>query len=181
MTYRYALLIAAVSLLIPAAAPRAQDLMPAVDIPEADINAATHPMIRLSPDKSELVKLDRDAVSVVVGNPTHLSVLLDTPRLLVLVPRVPGATSFTVLDDKGGVIMQRHAIVAAPKDKYVRVRRSCAGVPAGTTCHATSVYFCPDICHEVGVTSAEEASGEPDATVEETTTSTSVAAEEPAQ
>lgn len=144
---------------------RAQELLPPVaPSPSApgDVSqpADTDPMIRLTPDKSELVRLDRDAVSVVVGNPTHLSVLLDTPRMLILVPKVPGATSFTVLDEAGNVVMQRHALVAAPKDKYVRIRRSC---PAGSTnCRATSVYFCPDICHEVDVTQMESGSATSD-------------------
>lgn len=144
---------------LPATAAVAQDLLPPVAAaPNApnDLSqpADTDPIIRLTPDKSELIPLPRDAVSVVVGNPNHLSVLLDTPRMLVLVPKAPGATSFTVLDEAGTVVMQRHALVAAPKDKYVRIRRSC---PAGsTTCRATSVYFCPDMCHEVDVTQMGE-------------------------
>lgn len=152
----------------PAAA--ADDLMPPVtaeatiDANEGDIET-THPMIRLTPDKSELIKLDRAAISVVVGNPAHLSVLLDTPKMLVLVPRVPGATYFTALDETGKVIMQRHVIVASPKKNYVRIRRSCAN--AGDGCRATSVYFCPDICHEIDVPqmgSAVEGSSIPDET-----------------
>ena len=114
----------------------------------------THPMIRLTPDKSELIRLDRDAVSVVIGNPAHLSVLLDTPRVVVLIPRIPGATHFSILDRNGDVIMQRHAIVASPKQEYVRVRRSCINAGDGA-CSATSVYFCPDMCHEISVEQPE--------------------------
>lgn len=147
------------ALVLPVNAAVAQDLLPPVAAaPNApnDVSqpADTDPMIRLTPDKSELIPLPRDAVSVVVGNPNHLSVLLDTPRMLVLVPKAPGATSFTVLDEAGTVVMQRHALVAAPKDKYVRIRRSCAA--GSTNCRATSVYFCPDICHEVDVTQMGE-------------------------
>lgn len=111
-------------------------------------DAASHPPLRLTPDKSELVRLDREAASVVVGNPAHISVLIDNPKLAVVVPRQPGATYFTVLDKDGNVIMQRHVIVASPKKNYVRVRRSCT---AGTDkdCRPTSVYFCPDMCHEI--------------------------------
>lgn len=129
----------------------AEDLIPPVTgqtTPESTADlATTHPMLRLTPDKSELVRLDRNAISVIVGNPAHLSVLLDTPNTLVLVPRVPGATYFTVLDAAGDVVMQRHVIVGSPKKNYVRVRRSCANGAEG--CRATSVYFCPDICHEI--------------------------------
>lgn len=115
----------------------------------------THPMLRLTPDKSELIRLNKEAVSVIVGNPAHLSVLLDTPEVVVLIPRAPGATHFSVLDRNSNVIMQRHVIVASPKQDYIRVRRSCVNADQGSGCNATSVYFCPDMCHEVNVTQIE--------------------------
>jgi Flp pilus assembly secretin CpaC len=156
-------------------AAQAQDLLPPVapamgGVSETSLPPDTDSMIRLTPDKSELVRLDQDAVSVVVGNPTHLSVLLDTPRLLILVPKAPGATSFSVLDGKGQVIMQRHAIVAAPKEKYVRIRRSCSGSNNSADCRQTSVYFCPDICHEVDVTQLQETPRSATGTTEEAPT-----------
>lgn len=107
----------------------------------------THPILRLTPDKSEMVKLDQEAASVIVGNPNHISVLLDTPETLVVVPRAEGASHFTVLGKDGSVIMQRHVIVGATKNQYVRIRRSCGADDRG--CQPTSVYFCPDMCHEV--------------------------------
>ena len=126
---------------------QAQDLMPPTSSLENLVT--THPDLKLTPDKSELVRLDQDAMTVIVGNPAHLNVMLDTPRLMVLVPRAPGATHFTVLDRDGNVIMQRHALVAAPKRQYVRIRRSCASGAEG--CQPTSVFYCPDSCHEVQV------------------------------
>ena len=124
--------------------------------PEAGNNdtpfSETHPILRLTPEKSELVRLNKNAVSVIVGNPDHLSVLLDTPRVVVLIPRAPGATHFTILDREGEVVMQRHVIVASPKQQYVRVRRSCINAGEDSACNATSVYFCPDMCHEISVT-----------------------------
>lgn len=119
------------------------------------VDEETHPPLNLSPDKSELVRLSRDAVSVVVGNPAHATVLLDTPRLAVVVPRAPGATHFSALDKDGNVIMQRHIIVASPHKNYVRIRRSCGNATQGRECKPTSVYFCPDMCHEI----SDEAQG----------------------
>lgn len=107
----------------------------------------THPILRISQDKSEMIKLEREAASVIVGNPAHISVLLDTPDTLVVVPRGAGASHFSVIGKDGSLIMQRHVIVGGPKEQYIRIRRSCAGNTAG--CQATSVYFCPDMCHEV--------------------------------
>lgn len=109
----------------------------------------THPILKITPDKSELVRLDSDAASIVVGNPDHLGVLMDNRRLLILVPRQPGATYMTVLDSDGAVIMQRHVIVASPQADYIRIRRSCAG--QGRDCQETSVYYCPGMCHQVGM------------------------------
>jgi len=138
----------------PANAPSA-DLMPptsgsAAVTPGTDLDSETHPPLNLTPDKSELVRLDREAASVVVGNPGKITVMLDTPKLAVIIPRGPGATYFTVLDKDSNVIMQRHVIVASPKKNYVRVRRSCGNAAQGTACTPTSVYYCPDMCHEVG-------------------------------
>ena len=146
----------------PAAQP-AQDLMPpaTTQTPTTTtetLDSETHPALNLTPDKSELVRLDREASSIVVGNPNHISVLLDAPRLAVVIPRSPGATYFTALDKDGNVIMQRHVIVAAPKKNYVRVRRSCSGA-SGNDCQPTSVYFCPDMCHEIGSGEGTDARG----------------------
>lgn len=113
-----------------------------------DNTSHTHPALKLTPDKSELVRLDKPAGSIIIGNPNHLNILADTSKTLVLVPRLPGATHFTVLGKDGNVLMQRHVIVASPKEKYMRIRRSCAGSD-NNECRQTSVFYCPDMCHEV--------------------------------
>lgn len=152
--YFFAVLIFALSLTPHAQAQdnAAIDVIPAKSVSpeseEAEIGA-THPAIQITPDKSEIVSLDQDAFTIVVGNPAHLNVLADSARRLVLVPQAPGATHFTVLGENGNVIMQRHVIVASPKKNYVRVRRSCAAGADG--CASTSVYYCPDMCHEIAL------------------------------
>jgi hypothetical protein len=104
--------------------------------------------LRLTPDRAQTLQLDQDAVSVVVTNPTHASVLLDTPRTLVIMPRTPGSTSFTVLDGKGGIVLQKTVIVATGAEpNYVRIRRMCS--PNDTTCVPAAYYYCPDGCYEV--------------------------------
>lgn len=109
----------------------------------------THPTIQLTPDKSELIRLDADATSIIVGNGEHLGAIAENSRLVILVPRQPGATYLTILDAEGKVLMQRHVLVATPKEKYVRVRRTCAA--DNEACEATTVYYCPDMCHRVGL------------------------------
>ena len=109
----------------------------------------THPLLHLTPDKSEILHLDAEAASIVIGNPAHVNVLLDTPKTLIVVPRAEGASHFTVIGKDGNTLMQRHVVVGGSKENYVRIRRSCANAANSSNCRATSVYFCPDMCHEV--------------------------------
>lgn len=129
------------------------DIMPAKSVqtetPAYNESADTHPPLKISPDKSELVRLDKDAGSIIIGSPSHLSVLADSARTLVLVPQIPGATYVTILDKQGNVLMQRHVIIASPQKKYVRIRKSCTADTEG--CEPTQVYYCPDMCHKVNV------------------------------
>lgn len=111
-----------------------------------DNDEITHPPLKLTPDKSSILMLDRSAGSIIIGNPAHLNILADSANRLIVVPRAPGASFFTVLDQDGGLLMQRHVIVASPKEKYLRVRNTCA---SGEDCQPTSVYYCPDMCHEI--------------------------------
>lgn len=129
--------------LIPPTTPEGSSAVEDVD--------TTHPILRLTPDKTEMVPLDRDAQSVIIGNPDHASVLIENPRLLLFVPRNPGATHVTILDKDGAIVMQRHVVVSAPREKYVRIRRSCANASRQGNCQPISVYYCPDMCHEVSV------------------------------
>ena len=112
--------------------------------------AADAPTLRVGMDKSELVRLPEDAASIIVGNPVHASVLMDTPRLLVVVPKAPGATHFSVLNDQGAVILQRHVIVGAPQNDYIRVRKSMCGENA-KDCASIETFYCPreGMCHEI--------------------------------
>ncbi|MAE50983.1 MAG: hypothetical protein CMH27_04160 [Micavibrio sp.] len=113
----------------------------------------THPPLRLTPDKSSIVTLERSAGSIIVGNPAHVNILADSANRLIVVPRAPGASFFTVLDKDGQLLMQRHVIIASPKEKYLRVRNTCS---SGTDCQPTSVYYCPDMCHEIITTETQD-------------------------
>ena len=75
------------------------------------------------------------------------------------VPRQPGATSLTLLNGENKVIMQRHVIVASPKEQYIRVRRSC--INGGNDCAPTRVYYCPDMCHEVQIMAGQGGASTP--------------------
>lgn len=128
------------------------DILPARTLegvePQLD-HDVTDPALQLSPDRSELIRLERDAASIIIGNSNHLNVVADSPRTIVVIPRMPGVSNFTVLDHEGNTIMQREVIVAGPKQNYVRIRNTCTG--QDSSCKKTDVYYCPDTCHEVGL------------------------------
>ncbi len=136
---------------------KAVDILPKTTNAEGtmEIKETTHQLVRLTPDKSELIRLDAEAASIIVGNSAHINVIADSSKTLVLVPRIPGATHFTVLGKDGEIIMQRHVIVASPKEDYVRIKRTCNDNVEN--CQNTSVFFCPDMCHEIGIATPEQA------------------------
>jgi hypothetical protein len=135
-----------------------QDLVPAagstvmVDTTLA-YSDATHPPLRLTPDKSQIINLEKPVYRVVIGNETHINVLMDTSKRMIVVPRVPGATHFTLLDNTGAVMMQRHVIVASPKEKYIRIREACIT----DNCSPFRVFYCPGMCHEIATVDASGA------------------------
>src|SRR6218665_1510441 len=102
--------------------------------------------IRLSPDRTKVLRLRENAASVVVANPAHASVILDSPKLLILMPREPGTTSFTVMNAEGKVLLERNIIVTGTQRQYVRVRRVCGNA---RDCAPSNYYYCPDGCFEV--------------------------------
>lgn len=134
--------------------------------------ATEYPLLRLTPDKIEVLHLDRDAVNVIVGNSTHMLSVLETPRQILLIPRQPGATHFQALDAHGRTIMERSVIVASPKQDYVRVRRTCATVDGGRECQEYSIYYCPDMCHQIAVTQTTKTGGGADIPDETASTQT---------
>jgi Flp pilus assembly secretin CpaC len=112
--------------------------------------------MKITLDKAEIIQLDRDVVNVIVGSDKNLRVVPDTNRTLVLIPKQPGSTYFKALDNEGHVIMQRHVIIGSPKSEYIRIRRACVNGADG--CRQYSVYYCPDMCHEVSVSQDEKKS-----------------------
>jgi hypothetical protein len=118
----------------------------------SDIRSMDAGPIILTSDQTRLLRLDRDAANVVVNNPAHASVAIDSPRLLIVTPHAPGATSMIVLDAAGRTILQRAIIVTNARDRgYVRVRRSCGGTDSA--CARETYSYCPqgEGCHEVTV------------------------------
>lgn len=110
--------------------------------------------IRLSPDRVKILKLKKDAVSIVVTNPAHAVALLDSPRTVILMPRSPGTTSLVILDRNGEALLERNIIVTAAQNNYVRIRRACPD--NARNCAREAYYYCPDGCFEINPVVSDE-------------------------
>ncbi|MDY0028907.1 MAG: pilus assembly protein N-terminal domain-containing protein [Pseudobdellovibrionaceae bacterium] len=151
-----------------------------LDKPSSATEAEELAPLRISPDKPEIVELDRGAVNVIVGSEENLRAVPDTNRTIILIPKKPGATYFKAMDEEGKVIMQRHVIIGGPKNEYIRIRRACVNGTEG--CKEFSMYYCPDSCHEVGVVQDKKAAEKDDSAPKDTvspTTNISPNSEEP--
>ena len=120
-----------------------------------DNRTTRYPDLSLTPDKPYVLTIDEDAANIIVGNTDHLEVVPDSTRRMVLVPRKPGTTYLQIVDGAGNLIMERHVIigVAKPAERYVRIRRSCNA--DAKNCEATSVYYCPGMCHRMDISGAD--------------------------
>ena len=136
------------------------ELKDAPELPALPSDAKEEAPLRISPDKPEVLHLDRDAINIMVGSEDTLRAVPDTNRTIILMPKKPGATFVKITDADGKIILQRHVIVGAPEtaSKYIRIRRACAN--DDKNCKQFSVYYCPDMCHEVNVVQGEAASSQ---------------------
>jgi Flp pilus assembly secretin CpaC len=81
-------------------------------------------------DQVSLVKLDRPAAEIVVGNPSIADVSVQSGKVLVLTGKSFGETNLIVLDGDGKIIISKRLIVSEPRTGLVTIYR-------GTTARQT--------------------------------------------
>jgi len=74
-------------------------------------------------DQASLVKLDRSAAEIVVGNPSIADVSVQSGKVLVVTGKSFGETNLIVLDGDGKVIVSKRLIVSEPRTGFVTVYR----------------------------------------------------------
>lgn len=74
-------------------------------------------------DQASLVKLDRPASEIVVGNPSIADVAVQSSKVLVVTGKSFGETNLIVLDSDGKVIISRQLVVQEPRTGFVSVYR----------------------------------------------------------
>ncbi len=77
-------------------------------------------------DQASLVKIDRPASDIVVGNPSIADVAVQSSKVLVITGKSFGETNLIVLDADGKVIVSKRLIVSEPRLGLVTVYRGTA-------------------------------------------------------
>jgi Flp pilus assembly secretin CpaC len=79
-----------------------------------------------------IVRLDRPARQVIVGNPAVADVTVQSPRLLTVFGKAVSATTLTVLGDGGRIVLEAPIVVGPGSDASLGViYASGKGVPNG--------------------------------------------------
>jgi hypothetical protein len=70
-------------------------------------------------DQASLLKLDRPAAEIVVGNPSIADVSVQSGKVLILTGKSFGETNLIVIDADGKMITNRRLIVQEPRTGFV--------------------------------------------------------------
>ena len=74
-------------------------------------------------DQAELVRLDRPAAEIIIGNPSIADVSVQSGRILVVTGKSTGLTNMIVLDGNGRKIYERSIVVAVDSNRHVAVTK----------------------------------------------------------
>lgn len=76
-------------------------------------------MFRVAIDHARLIRLDRDAAQIIIGNPAFADVAAQNARLLIVTGKSYGTTNLIVLDTDGKDIFSTHISVLAEPESVV--------------------------------------------------------------
>lgn len=97
-------------------------------------NAASTEIVQVNFDQATLIKLDRPAAEVVVGNPSIADVSVQSGKVLVVTGKSFGETNLIVIDADGKVVTSRRLIVQEARAGLVTVYRGGADGKVTLSC-----------------------------------------------
>ena len=83
-------------------------------------------IVQVLVDQATLVRLDRPAAEIVVGNPSIADISVQSGKVLVVTGKSFGETNLIVMDTDGKVIANRQLIVQEPRTGFVTMYRGGA-------------------------------------------------------
>lgn len=85
--------------------------------------AAAESGVAVTMNQAKIVKLSRDADTIVIGNPLIADAAVKDPRTIVITGKGFGVTNFVVLDKNGAAIVDEQVVVSRSVAETVRVYR----------------------------------------------------------
>ena len=98
----------------------------AIAVGAGDAAMAANNNVQVLVDQATLVRLDRPAAEIVVGNPSIADVSVQSSKLLVITGKSFGETNLIVMDVDGKVVANRQLIVQEPRTGFVTMYRGVA-------------------------------------------------------
>lgn len=98
-------------------------LATAVTISSAQPVSAAGQDIEVLMDQATMLRLERTAAEIVVGNPSIADVSVQSDKAIVLTGKSFGQTNLIVIDPEGKVIINRRVVVQESDSGYVTVYR----------------------------------------------------------
>lgn len=95
------------------------------------------PDVNVLIDQVSLLRLERPAAEIMVGNPSIADVAVQSAKVLVLTGKSFGETNIMVLDADGRVMVNRRLIVQEPRAGFVTVYNGSARQTLHCTPHCT--------------------------------------------
>jgi hypothetical protein len=80
--------------------------------------------LRVGVDKAHILRLDKDAATIMLANPAIADVAVENTRLIFLLGRTTGETNLIILDRNGREILSSAVIVVPTRDRQVSIFRS---------------------------------------------------------
>ena len=88
--------------------------------------AAANNVVDVLVDQATLVRLERPAAEIVVGNPSIADVSVQSGKVLVVTGKSFGETNLIVMDAAGKVFVNRRLVVQEPRSGFVTMYRGSA-------------------------------------------------------
>ena len=87
---------------------------------------AAETVVNVLIDQATLVRLERPAAEIVVGNPSIADVSVQSGKVLVVTGKSFGETNLIVMDADGKVFVNRRLVVQEPRTGFVTMYRGSA-------------------------------------------------------
>ena len=83
----------------------------------------SHQALNVIVDRAKVLRIDKDADTVIVGNPAIVDATVQDSRTIILTGRSYGVTNLIVLDDSGNPVVDETVVVQSHETNTVRIYR----------------------------------------------------------